>query len=278
MLLREVDPFVRCAVRFRYARPYSVRCPADARVLYVTEGAGKLFLEGAEHPLRAGTLALIGPGVVYRMELEHPLELIALNFDYTWQRQELEETLEALPPEAAEQMERVCVEDCAALSTPLVLQEVFGVKDALENIVAVFQARKCFFREEMACRLKELLIRLARTAMLTNADPEELTDRLIRYLQEHYSEDITVEEIAAHFHYHASHINRLMRQATGTTIRNYLIRCRIDTAKALLVSTELSVSRIAARTGFQSAGYFSNAFRKDTGQSPSQYRASRQNV
>ena len=278
MLLREVDPFVRCAVRFRYARPYSVRCPADARVLYVIEGEGKLFLEGAEHPLRAGTLALIGPGVVYRMELEHPLELIALNFDYTWQRQELEETLEALPPEAAEQMERVCVEDCAVLSAPLILREVFGVKDALENIVAVFQAKKCFFREEMACRLKELLIRLARTAMLTDADPEELTDRLIRYLQEHYSEDITVEEIATHFHYHASHINRLMRQATGTTIRNYLIRCRIDAAKALLVSTELSVSRIAARTGFQSAGYFSNAFRKDTGQSPSQYRASRQNV
>ena len=63
MLLQELNPFLRCAVRFRYARVHSVRCPADARILYVTDGLGKLWLEGTEHPLCAGTLALIGPGV-----------------------------------------------------------------------------------------------------------------------------------------------------------------------------------------------------------------------
>ena len=132
MLLQEVNPFLRCAVRFRYARVHSVRCPADARILYVTEGGGTLWLDGTEHPLCAGTLALIGPGVVYRMELDSPLELIALNFDYTWQRQHLEETLEALPPEEAERVEKVTVEDCPALSAPMILQNAQTLTNAIK--------------------------------------------------------------------------------------------------------------------------------------------------
>ena len=180
MLLQEVDPFLRCAVRFRYARVHSVRCPADARILYVMAGEGKLFLEGTEHLLCAGTLALIGPGVVYRMELDSPLELIALNFDYTWQRQNLEETLEALPPEAAEQVPKVSVEDCPALSAPMILQNAQSFQAALEQIFQTFQQRKCYFREESACLLKALLIRLARTALLTDTTGDAVADGAVK--------------------------------------------------------------------------------------------------
>jgi hypothetical protein len=105
----------------------------------VTDGLGKLWLEGTEHPLCAGTLALIGPGVVYRMELESPLELIALNFDYTWQRQDLEETLEALPPEAAATTEKAVFEDCAILSAPVILQEAQPFRDDLETLIRICQ-------------------------------------------------------------------------------------------------------------------------------------------
>ena len=87
MLLQEINPFLRCAVRFRYACVSSVRCPADARILYVISGCGRLSIEGNDYPLEPGTLALIGAGFVYRLELDSPLELIALNFDYTCDRQ-----------------------------------------------------------------------------------------------------------------------------------------------------------------------------------------------
>lgn len=272
MLLQELNPFLRCAVRFRYARVHSVRCPADARILYVTDGLGKLWLEGTEHPLCAGTLALIGPGVVYRMELESPLELIALNFDYTWQRQDLEETLAALPPEAAEQVEKVWVEDCPALSAPMILQNAQAFQASLEKIQQTFQQRKCYFREESACLLKALLIRLSRTALLTDATGDAMADRLIRYIQEHCCEALTVEKIAAHFNYHAGHINRVMRRSTGTTIHSYVIRCRMDAAKTLLLSTDMTVSQVAEAVGIGSEAYFCNSFKKMTGISPKEYR------
>ena len=272
MLLQEINPFLRCAVQFCYSRPHSVRCAADARILYVIEGAGKLVLEDAQHPLRAGSLVLIGPGVVYGLELEQPLHLIALNFDYTWERQMLEETLGALPPEAAEQMGKTTVDDSALLSEPMVLQQAQLFRDALETICRVFQQRRCYYREEAASLLKVLLIRLARVAGLTDTASDAIADRLIRYIREHCRENLTVAQIAAHFNYNVGHINRLMRKTTGSTIHCYLTKCRMDVAKALLVSTELTVGQIAEQTGFQSAGYFSTAFLKETGCRPNDYR------
>lgn len=272
MLLQEVNPFLRCAVQFRYARIHSVRCPADARILYVIDGSGTLFLEGAAHPLQAGMLALIGPGMVYRMELESPLELIALNFDYTWQRQALEEILEALPPEAAETTEKAVFEDCAILSDPVILQQAQPFRDTLEMLIRICQERKCYFREEAAGLLKALLIRLVRTARLTDTAGDAMADRLIRYLRKHYRENLTVELIAAHFNYHAGHINRVMRRSTGTTIHTYLVRCRMDAAKTLLLSTDMTVSQVAEEVGIESEAYFCNSFKKLTGITPKEYR------
>ena len=182
------------------------------------------------------------------------------------------ETLEALPPACAEQIEKVTVEDCPALSAPIILQNAQLFQTELEKILPVFQQRKCYFREESASLLKALLIRLARMAMLTDIPGNAMADRLIQYIREHCREDLTVEKIAAHFNYHAGHINRIMRRATGTTIHSYLIRCRMDAAKTLLLSTDMTVSQVAEEVGIESEAYFCNSFKKLTGITPKEYR------
>ena len=107
---------------------------------------------------------------------------------------------------------------------------------------------------------------------MSNTATDELANRIIRFIQEHYDEELTAEKIAAYFNYHVSSVNRIMRRSTGTTVRSYLIRYRMEKAKMLLVSTELTVGQIAAQTGFQNAGYFSNAFRREMGCRPGAYR------
>ena len=279
MLLRDINPFMRCAVKFRYACARFVRCPADARILYIISGSGRLCTEEEEYSLGSGTLALIGPGMVYRLEVDIPLELIALNFDYTYDRENLEGVLAALPPENAEQVEKVEFEDSPVLSHPMILQEMFPIRPALEDILAVFQTKKCYFRQEVGSLLKLLLIRIARIGQMSNTATDDLANRIIRFIQEHFYEELTAEKIAAYFNYHVSSINRIMRRSTGTTVRSYLIRYRMEKAKTLLVSTELTVGQIAAQTGFQNAGYFSNAFRREMGCRPGAYRTAwRKNV
>jgi AraC-like DNA-binding protein len=63
-----------------------------------------------------------------------------------------------------------------------------------------------------------------------------------------------------------------MRRSTGTTIHNYLVRCRMDAAKTLLLSTDMTVSQVAEEVGIESEAYFCNSFKKLTGITPKEYR------
>ena len=272
MLLRDVNPFLRYAQQFRYDHSGTTKCPADARLLYVKAGTGRLLVEETCYQLCPGTLALINAGFLYRLELAEPLELLALNFDYTFARSDITMFFDPFPPEMADQLRQEPFEDCPALSKPLVLQGVFQIQGALEEIIRVFQTRKRYYEEECSCLLKSLLIQLARSTLLSKAKINHIANQLICYLQEHYQEDITGEQLASAFNYHTYHINRIMRSATGTTVHKYLIQYRIFVAKNLLINTNMSIDEIAAEVGFKNTPYFSNSFKKIVGCSPSHFR------
>lgn len=273
MLLHEINPFLRYAQRFSYDHPSETKCPADCRILYVISGQGSIEINGIRHPLAAGTLALINAGFVYRLELTAPLEMIALNFDYTFHRSDITFFLDPVPQEQAENVRSAAVEDCAALSSPLIFQEMFHLQGDLEEIISVFQTQRLYFREEAAALMKQLLITLARSTLLSHSRSNAIANQLIRYLQEHYQEDLTSDIIASRFNYHAYHINRIMRNATGTTVHKYLINYRISMSKNLLGNTTMTIDQIAAEVGFKNVAYFSNSFKKVVGCSPSVYRA-----
>ena len=150
------------------------------------------------------------------------------------------------------------------------------MREQMEAIISAFQMQRMYYREEMSCLLKTMLIQLVQSAALEQTETYAFACQLIQYLQAHYSEDLKAEQVAAHFNYHASHINRIMRRATGTTLHNYLLRYRISVAKTLLISTSLMVCQISDQIGFRSAAHFSNTFRKETGCSPGEYRVTRQ--
>ncbi|WP_290884060.1 helix-turn-helix transcriptional regulator [Fischerella sp.] len=67
-------------------------------------------------------------------------------------------------------------------------------------------------------------------------------------------------------------MTRLFKQAMGLTPRQYVIRCRIETAKRLLAKWELSITEISDRLGFTSHSHFTTFFRKHTGITPTAYR------
>ncbi len=92
------------------------------------------------------------------------------------------------------------------------------------------------------------------------------------YLETHYSERITLDDLAERFFVNKFHLTRLFRAQYGSTILNYLLSLRISHAKELLRFTGLSMEEIGARCGMPEANYFSRAFRKIEGIPPSEYR------
>lgn len=70
------------------------------------------------------------------------------------------------------------------------------------------------------------------------------------------------------------HMMRKFKRSTGMTLHRCIERVRLDHAKQMLAEDYLSVKGIAHRLGFKSPAYFSTAFRRSTGMSPTEYRAS----
>ncbi|MFR3252021.1 MAG: helix-turn-helix transcriptional regulator [Eisenbergiella sp.] len=73
--------------------------------------------------------------------------------------------------------------------------------------------------------------------------------------------------------YHASHFTALFRQHLGISPGQFILRKKTDRAAELLTATSMPVSAIAEALGFASQFYFSNFFKKQTGMTPSRYRA-----
>lgn len=99
-----------------------------------------------------------------------------------------------------------------------------------------------------------------------------LTGDIAAYLQENLEKPLNLSDISQRFSYSLSSIKRIFKAETGYSVMEYLSRLRMEKAEKLLRETTLPVGEIALETGFANVYYFSNAFRKHSGMSPSRYR------
>ncbi len=94
------------------------------------------------------------------------------------------------------------------------------------------------------------------------------------YIDEHYAEAITLDELASIAALSKYHLIREFKAAVGTSPMEYLLEKRITESKKLLAGTEHSISDIADSVGFSSGSYFSQRFRLITGMTPLKFRLS----
>ena len=109
------------------------------------------------------------------------------------------------------------------------------------------------------------------------ASPSKLSKPKLRrtteYIEAHLEEALSLPEIAAVVQMSPDHFGRLFRHATGQTPYQYVIMCRIERAKHLLVETALPIIDISHQVGFRDQSYFTAVFRKHTAMTPKTYRA-----
>ncbi len=96
---------------------------------------------------------------------------------------------------------------------------------------------------------------------------------VVRYLEEHYSEVVSMGEMARLSGLSPTHFNRRFRQIFGMSPTRFLHALRIEKARQWLVESERSVGEIAVGTGYHDQSHFTRHFRRLTGLAPGQYRA-----
>lgn len=93
-----------------------------------------------------------------------------------------------------------------------------------------------------------------------------------RYVQSHFKEKITIEEIAASVHLNGSYTSHLFRKTFGYTITDYITYVRLENAKVILANPSANINDAAMESGFSDVSYFSRVFKKIEGLSPREYR------
>ena len=93
-----------------------------------------------------------------------------------------------------------------------------------------------------------------------------------KYISEHFKEDIDRNGIASVAFITPNYLSKRFRIEIGMSLREYINQLRIEEAKRLLLSTNLSVSDIAVEVGYDNISYFSTVFRKLCGVSPVDWR------
>lgn len=94
----------------------------------------------------------------------------------------------------------------------------------------------------------------------------------INYIKQHYSKQISVEQLAQTAHLSVSALERRFKKHLHQTPKQFLNQYRLEQARKLLVETSVPISDIAASCGFSDHSYFSRQFRLNFGQLPSGFR------
>lgn len=95
---------------------------------------------------------------------------------------------------------------------------------------------------------------------------------VLRYVEEHYAEAITLDKLADLCAVTKTHFCRLFKAAVGQTATEYIHLIRLSKAERLLRTTDLGIAEIARRSGYDDNAYFSRRFRRQYGFPPTALR------
>lgn len=103
-------------------------------------------------------------------------------------------------------------------------------------------------------------------------DEYEVIRNVKKLIQNDLVGDLSVAGLGVLVHVTPNYLSRIFKRQTGEGCNEYIVRKRIEKAKSLLETTLMKTSEIAGMVGYHDINYFSLAFKKQTGMSPTKYR------
>ncbi len=146
-----------------------------------------------------------------------------------------------------------------------------SIPKTIKKIMNEINASHHFSHEIISAELYGLLAKLAQFNYLNNNNFSKI-DEIIDEIKINFSDNTSNQDYAYKCGLSLPHFLRCFKQVTGTSPLNYKLNLRINHAKQLITSTELSINQISQVVGFNDPFHFSRYFKKLTGHSPKEYR------
>lgn len=128
--------------------------------------------------------------------------------------------------------------------------------------------------EEFGACIDNLKIALfqQKSAEETEGGEERIINKIVRFVQNHLAEEISLSVLAEEFHFSTQYVSQLFKNEIGVNFLTYLTNIRMEKAKKLLLSTDLPIAEVSEQSGYSDYRVFTKVFKKSEGVTPSQYR------
>ena len=265
------SPYVNTHRDVTYApHPVSLHSHNYVEIIYCRSAAGVEYLVGSDrYKLQNGDVVLISPGISHRPIMSETLPEPYVR-DVLWVNAEYLASLERIFPRTS---------TSGQPRSTLIRTAGTGwefLKDLFQTGVWEEEQKKTGWEAVVVGNSLKILAYLERAyedhnTDILKAEKPELLDKVTAYIEHHYTEHMTVADIAHRFYVSESSISHHFKQKMGISIYHYVTQRRLISAKNL-ISKGVPMEQIATQVGFSDYSAFYRAFKHEYGISPRQYR------
>lgn len=235
-------------------------------LLVVTGGRGRLRLENVEHQLRQDAIYVCPPMSTFGIDPDSvdDLRMYVLRFDVFMESRKRKRHLRAL----REEHEFPLVGEVSVRSAGQLVMHCDSIAEQWQQDGGIDR-----FRSQIL--FQELWYHIAKSVDFTAQDSATALERARAYMEEHYSQNITIEQLARIAEVSPKYFVDLYKKTYGVSAMDYVTELRISRAKQLMAQSHAKLREIAHQVGYSDEFYFSRKFKKEVGVSPTVYMKSR---
>lgn len=251
-------------------------CHTEIEIIYIIKGESNVCVNGVHYKLREGDVMIASSGDIHSIEysvqrrmvvqfkLDMLKELYAFSEDIDYIYKKLHSSARVSSKWSVKTARRVEAS----------LKELGEAARRLNNTEYRLKVYAVLYRliDIFTGELPEDEEQKQKLRLLSNKKDYAKIERMFVYIHDNFDKNITLEQIAAQFHYSTNYFTKLWKKYIGTSFHQYLNEYRVTVAMKLLKETDLLISDIAYRTGFQSIKSFNRVFKQITHINPTEYR------
>jgi AraC-like DNA-binding protein len=258
-------------------RTYSFNMKSDHfhdafEIYYLLAGERNYYINNHIYTLKKGDLIFINKYDLHRTTVKNALthERILLHFH--------EEFLITNHTEATIAPQERIIQNESFLLRPSIREQEL-IENKLFAIIAETNDQKPQYVTYLQSLLIQLLIDIKRMKDMGHNqidrkrnEKQQKAYEILDYINEGYTQRLTLQEISEHLFMNTTYICRIFKQSTGFSVIEYINHLRIKQAQVLLSGTNLKVTEVAERSGFDSIAHFGRVFKQIVKTSPLQFR------
>lgn len=249
----------------------------EMELVVIKKGQGNVSVDFDKHLVHSGDIVMICPGCLhaieqdasYKMEYENIIfkpELLSSGANDLCMLQYMKPLLDGTLP--VEHFLTPAHEVFESLSNCIRQIDLVCADQTTGWQLAVKSALFYFFFLLISERQKKTV------SISHNSKSLEKMKTVLKYVEEHYTEKLTIDDMAKLTFYSKSHFMKFFKVNMGTGFTEYLNDYRLTMAARLLKSSDESILMIAEESGFDNLSYFNRIFKRKYGVSPGSYRKS----